>query len=121
MTTLDVISLKGISATGHHGVYEFERREGQTFVVDVDCHVRRPSHVDDITTTVHYGDLAAAIAADIEGEPLDLIESLAERIARTCLAQPIVEEVRVTVHKPQAPMPVPVAGVSVTVIRKATT
>lgn len=119
MDERDTITLTGIRARGHHGVYDHERRDGQEFVVDVSCGLARRSLDDEIESTVHYGDLAAAIAADIEGEPLDLIETLAERIAGTCLAHPLVEVVRVTVHKPQAPMPVAVADVAVRVVRKA--
>ena len=119
MDERDTITLTGIRARGHHGVYEHERRDGQEFVVDVSCGLARRSLDDEISATVHYGDLAAAIAADIGGEPLDLIETLAERIAGTCLAHPLVEVVRVTVHKPQAPMPVAVADVAVSVVRKA--
>lgn len=118
----DRIALTGISAFGHHGVFDFERQNGQTFVVDVVCAIdlSEAGASDDLETTVDYGGLAAAVAADIEGEPLNLIEALAERIARTCLAQPRVTAAQVTVHKPQAPMPVPVGDVAVTLTRKKT-
>lgn len=110
------IELTGVRATGRHGVHDFERRDGQVFVVDAVLEVTRPD-ADDVTTTVDYGVVASAIAADIAGEPLDLVESLAERVAATCLANPLVDSVRVTVHKPQAPVPVPFGDVSVTVTR----
>ncbi len=72
---------------------------------------------DDLSQTVDYGELASAIVADIERDPVDLIETLADRIASTCLGAGDVASVEVTVHKPQAPMPVPVADVAVTVSR----
>lgn len=114
------VALTGVSAVGHHGVFEFERRQGQTFLVDAVLRVRRPSEADDLATTVDYGALAAAIAANVERDPVDLIETLAGRIADECLGHPLVEEARITVHKPQAPMPVPVSGVAVTITRGRT-
>jgi len=114
---LELIRLAGIRAIGRHGVYDFERRDGQAFVVDVTLRLRRASRADDVTTTVHYGELAAALAADVAGEPVDLIETLAGRLAEHCLAHPVVEGVVVTVHKPEAPVETPLADVAVTVVR----
>jgi dihydroneopterin aldolase len=115
----DRVSLRGVTARGRHGVFDFEREQGQTFVVDVSCRLdlRAAARTDDLTETLDYGRLAAAIAADIEGEPLNLIEALADRVAQTCLRTPAVTEVEVTVHKPEAPMPVDVSDVAVTLVR----
>ena len=115
----DRISLSGISAVGHHGVFDFERQQGQRFVVDVSCKVdlAEAAATDDLASTIDYGALAKSVVDDIEGDPLNLIEALAERIAQTCLRHTAVAEVEVTVHKPQAPMPVPVADVAVTLTR----
>ena len=111
------ITLTGISAIGHHGVFDHERRDGQTFVVDAVLRVRRPALADDLATTVDYGSLGAAIVANIERDPVDLIESLAARIADELVGQALVREVTVTVHKPSAPMPVPFGDVAVTLTR----
>ncbi len=113
------ISLTGITGVGHHGVYDFERERGQRFVADVVCtlDLDTAARSDDVADTVDYGTLASAIKADIEGEPLNLIESLAARIATTCLTDPRVRSVAITVHKPNAPMPVETADVSVTLTR----
>jgi 7,8-dihydroneopterin aldolase/epimerase/oxygenase len=119
----DRISLTGISAFGHHGVYDFERQQGQQFVVDVSCTLDLSSaaSTDDLAQTIDYGALAQAVAADVERDPLNLIEALADRIALTCLRYDAVQCVEVTVHKPQAPMPVDVADVTVTLTRSRTT
>lgn len=119
----DRISLTGISAFGHHGVYDFERQQGQQFVVDVSCTLDLSSaaSTDDLAETIDYGALAQAITADVERDPLNLIEALADRIALTCLRYDAVQCVEVTVHKPQAPMPVDVADVTVTLTRSRTT
>lgn len=119
----DRISLTGISAFGHHGVYDFERQQGQQFVVDVSCtlDLSTAASTDDLDQTIDYGALAQAVAADVERDPLNLIEALADRIALTCLRYDAVQCVEVTVHKPQAPMPVDVADVTVTLTRSKTT
>jgi 7,8-dihydroneopterin aldolase/epimerase/oxygenase len=115
----DRISLTGITAFGHHGVFDFERQQGQPFVVDVSCTLDLSSaaSADDLEQTIDYGALVRAVVADIERDPLNLIEALADRIAMTCLRYEAVQCVEVTVHKPQAPMPVDVADVAVTLTR----
>lgn len=120
-TDLDRISLHGISGHGHHGVFDFEREHGQRFVVDVVCwlDLAVAATSDDLQDTLDYGALATAVVADIEGEPLNLIEALAGRIADTCLASPRVQTVQVTVHKPEAPINADVADVAVTLTRSS--
>lgn len=112
------ISLTGIRATGYHGVFDFERRQGQEFVVDAVLDVVRPGTEDDLATTVDYGGLASALVADVERDPVDLIETLAGRLAETCLARPFVVRATVTVHKPHAPITVPFGDVTVTCTRR---
>jgi dihydroneopterin aldolase len=115
----DVIALTGLRVLGHHGVLASERRDGQEFVIDAELSVdTRPAAVtDDLTLTVDYGVLAVDLAAVVSGEPVDLIETLAARLADVCLARPLVQSVRLTVHKPSAPIELPFADVSVTVVR----
>ena len=117
--TADRLVLTGITGFGHHGLFGFERSQGQQFVVDLVCSVdlSQAGQTDDIADTVDYSGLASAVVADIEREPLNLIEALAERIARTCLRTPRVQSVEVTVHKPQAPLPVRVGDVAVSLTR----
>lgn len=118
----DTITLTGITAVGHHGVFEHERRDGQPFVVDVVLHLdlRPAGQSDDLTRTAHYGELAEQVVDLITGEPLDLIEALAERIASSVLASFTVEAVEVTVHKPKAPIEVPFGDVAVSIYRERT-
>lgn len=117
---LDRISLSGVTARGFHGVFEFERREGQDFVVDVVLGVdtRDAAATDDLALTVDYGAIGADIVAAVERDPVDLIETLAQRIADACLAHQRVEVVEVVVHKPQAPVGVPFGDVAVTITRR---
>jgi dihydroneopterin aldolase len=116
----DRIALTGLRVRGHHGVLPVERRDGQEFVVDVVLHldVQEAARADDVARTVHYGELAEQLAAVVGGDPVDLIETLADRLADVCLRHDRVERVEVTVHKPQAPIRVAFDDVSVTVERQ---
>ena len=116
----DRIRLSGVRGRGFHGVFDHERREGQEFVVDVEVAVdlAAAGASDDLADTVNYGEIGAAALARIEGEPYDLIERVAELVAQDALAHPAVDEVTVTVHKPQAPVGVPFGDVTVAVTRR---
>ncbi len=116
----DLITIEGLSATGYHGVLPEERRNGQVFVVDVvlSTDVRDAAAKDDLDFTVDYSAVAVSIVDIIEGEPFDLIETLAERMAQHCLTVSKVQGARVTVHKPQAPVGVEFSDVAVTVERE---
>lgn len=115
----DQITIHGIRGTGHHGVFAHERRDGQEFSVDVtlDVATTGAASSDDLADTVDYGVVANAVHALIVGEPVDLIETLAERIATACLALGGVEQVEVTVHKPHAPIEVPFDDVTLRIVR----
>lgn len=116
---MDSIQLSGIRAEGTHGVLEDEHSNPQPFVVDVVMQVdtRLAASTDNITDTVDYGQIANRIVHIIEGEHVDLIETLAQRIANAILQSHAVQQVTVTVHKPQAPITVPFDDVSVTITR----
>jgi dihydroneopterin aldolase len=113
------IALSGLRVKGHHGVYDFERAQGQDFVVDVvlELDLGKAAASDDVADTVHYGDLAGRLAAVVAGEPVNLIETLADRLLAVCLADERVDAAEVTVHKPQAPIAHEFADVAVTLRR----
>ena len=116
---LDAIDLRGVTAFGYHGVLDFERRDGQEFVVDVSLglDLGPAGSSDDLTLTVNYAEVADMVRATLTGQPVDLIESLAHRMVDWCLARPPVQWASVTVHKPQAPIEVAFHDVSVTIER----
>ncbi|HKE51649.1 MAG TPA: dihydroneopterin aldolase [Actinomycetes bacterium] len=118
----DRIDVRGLSGRGRHGVYDHERAEGQRFVVDLALWLdtRAAAAADELSATVDYGSLAGQVVDLIEGEPVALIETLAQRIATLCLTEPAIDTVEVTVHKPQAPITVPFDDVSVTITRSRT-
>ncbi|MFI5955493.1 dihydroneopterin aldolase [Cryptosporangium sp. NPDC051539] len=115
----DRITLTGLTVTGYHGVYDHERRDGQPFVVDVvlELDTGKAAATDDVTDTVHYGELARKLAAVVEGEPVNLLEKLVARLAEACLEDSRVLAAEVTVHKPEAPIPLEFADVAVTIRR----
>lgn len=119
-TESDSITLSGLKVHGNHGVYDFERTGGQDFVVDVTLHLdlRRAATSDDVAETIHYGELADALAQVVSGPPVDLLETLAQRLAEVCLQDARVESCQVTVHKPQAPIAHSFADVAVSITRR---
>nr|WP_306423153.1 dihydroneopterin aldolase [Paenarthrobacter aurescens] len=119
-TAVDRITLTGVTAVGYHGVFDFERRDGQPFVVDAVLYTdfTKAARTDDLQYTAHYGEVAELITKHIEGEPLNLIEGLAVRIAEGILENYSVAAVDVTVHKPKAPIEVPFGDVTVSVHRE---
>lgn len=115
----DRIVLTGLRVRGHHGVFPHERRDGQDFLVDItvwiDLHLA--AHTDDLTDTFDYGALAARAAEIVGGEPRELIETVGGEIAADVMSDSRVHAVEVTIHKPDAPIPLSFADVAVTVRR----
>jgi dihydroneopterin aldolase len=116
---LDQVALRGLRVRGRHGVLAAEKSLGQWFTVDVVLHLdtRAAAAGDDLSATVDYGTLAEQVAAVVGGEPVDLIETLAQRVADVALQAAAVSAVDVAVHKPEAPVTVPFDDVVVSVRR----
>ncbi|MGZ5399793.1 MAG: dihydroneopterin aldolase [Nocardioides sp.] len=117
----DQLSIRGIECFGHHGVFDHERRDGQVFVIDLTLALdTRPAAAsDDLQDTVDYGSLVAQVKNAVESDPVDLIETLAQRVARVCLSERRVQWVDVSVHKPGAPIDAVFADVALTIRRDA--
>ena len=115
----DRIALRGLRAHGRHGVYDFERERGQMFRVDavLELDTRPAAAGDDLDRTVNYAELAQQLYAVLSGEPVSLLETLAQRLADVCLGHARVDAVEITVHKPQAELGVPFDDVTVTIRR----
>jgi 7,8-dihydroneopterin aldolase/epimerase/oxygenase len=116
---LDRLAVRGITVTGHHGVFDFERRDGQPFVVDLVLGLdTRPAAAGDrLDRTVDYGAVVSRVVHAVENDPVELIETLAQRIADVCLTDPRVEWAEVTVHKPEAPIEATFQDVTLTITR----
>lgn len=116
----DHITLKGLRVQANHGVLATEREHGQIFVIDVVAYLdlAPASHSDVLAKTVDYGQLSQEIYRAVAGDPVDLIETVAERVATVALRHRAIDRVEVTVHKPQAPITVEYEDVSVTIVRE---
>ena len=116
----DRLAITGIECFGHHGVFEAERRDGQSFLIDLTLGLDSSlaSASDDLHDTVDYGSLVTRVKAAVESDPVDLIETLAQRIAEICLLDGRVEWAEVTVHKPDAPIDATFSDVALTITRK---
>jgi len=115
----DRLRVTGIEVLGHHGVFDFERRDGQRFVIDLELGLdtRRAAGTDELSATVDYGRLVTGVRDAVENDPVNLIERLAQRIADVCLADERVLWTEVTVHKPEAPIEATFADVTLTINR----
>jgi dihydroneopterin aldolase len=115
----DRITLTGLRVFGRHGVFDHEKRDGQEFVVDIVVwlDLSGAAASDDLKQTLHYGELAQLAADIVAGEPYDLIEAVAGKIAGEVLRDERLTAVEVTVHKPSAPIPLTFDDVAVTVHR----
>ena len=116
---LDWICIAGLRVRGYHGVFEHERVTGQDFVVDAVLWLdTTPAATrDDLSLTADYSGVAGRLAEIVAGPPVALIETLADRLAAACLAEPLVREAEITVHKPHAPVELDLADISVTIRR----
>lgn len=119
----DRITLTGLAVFGHHGVFDHEKRDGQEFLIDITLwlDLSAAARSDDLTKTVHYGELAELARGIVAGPPRDLIEAVAGEIADAVMAAFAVHAVEVTIHKPSAPIPLTFGDVSVTIRRSART
>jgi 7,8-dihydroneopterin aldolase/epimerase/oxygenase len=116
---LDRLSVVGLEARGRHGALEVERREGQVFRIDLTLGLdTEPAAAsDDLRDTVDYGTLSTKVRDIVEGPAVDLIETLAHRIATECLQESAVQWAEVTVHKPEAPIEATFSDVVLTIRR----
>lgn len=116
----DKIVIKGIKGFGYHGVFDFEKRDGQEFFVDIeiDIDLQAASKSDVLSDSLDYSLLTAIAKNAIEKLQFDLIERLGGFIADTVKENfPAVDSIAVTVHKPSAPVNESVTDIAVTIIR----
>jgi dihydroneopterin aldolase len=116
----DKISIKGIKGFGFHGVFDFEKRDGQDFFVDleIEANLSAASLSDNLADSIDYSLLTAIAKEAVEKLQFDLIERLAGFIADTIKENfPAINRIAVTVHKPSAPVQESVTDIAVTITR----
>lgn len=103
---MDKIIAKGLTFEACHGVLPAEKVTPQKFVIDLELHkeLKEAGLSDDLTTTINYAELYQVVKKVVTGKSYALIEALAENIAGQVLDIFMVEEVKVTVYKPHAPV-----------------
>ena len=103
---MDRIEIRGLRVRGRHGVFEEERRYGQTFVIDVTLErdLSAAAASDALGETVDYGTLTQQIADAVSTTRFDLIEALAGHLCELALTDPSVTAAEVRVAKPEAPI-----------------
>ena len=117
----DKIRIEKLEIYAYHGVFEEEKKKGQKFylTVEMTSSLREAGKNDDLTCSTHYGEVADVVVKAATEKSYDLIETVAEKCAEEILLHfPRIEEVAVTVSKPEAPIAHPFEDVSVTVARK---
>jgi dihydroneopterin aldolase len=116
------IAITGLRVFAHHGVFDFERQNGQDFYIDAAIWIDgdKAAFTDDLNNTANYGDLAKGLVELTKNDPVDLLETLAQRLLDYALnfGGGKVLKAKITVHKPGAPIPYEFEDVSITVKAK---
>ena len=118
-TELDELTIRGIEVFAHHGVFDHERRDGQTFGIDLTLSLGTSlaAQTDRLEDTVDYGDLVSRVVSAVQRDPVNLVETLGQRVADVCLTDSRVQRVVVSIHKPHAPIDATFDDVVLTLIR----
>ena len=115
---MDKITLQGIEFFGYHGVLQSEKELGQSFSVDCELYFDASLCNDDLNKTVNYADVACEIVSFCKQNRYDLLETLADSLAKDILLKySVINELNLTIHKPHAPIPTTFDDVSLTVTR----
>lgn len=102
--------LTGIRASGRHGANPGEKDAPQEFVVDLDIEVTVDG--DDLGSTADYRRIAEIVRSTIEQESFDLLETLADAVARAAVGVERVRRASAVVHKPAAAASLGIQGVA---------
>ena len=120
---MDKIILKNMKFYGYHGLFSEEKSLGQRFNVDAELYtcLKRAGETDDMNDSIHYGHVYEAVQKVVEGETLNLIEAVVEKIAAELLAGfPTLQACRIRLTKPDAPIPGHLDSVAVEIYREKT-
>jgi 7,8-dihydroneopterin aldolase/epimerase/oxygenase len=116
----DRIFISGLSLHAYHGVMVHEAKVGQTFTLDLELEIdlSTAARSDKVADTVSYDKVAACAAQAFGAQRFRLIEAAAAKVADAILAAfPRVLTVKVTIHKPHAPIAATFSDVGVTLVR----
>ena len=117
---MDKIYIKDLEVYAHHGVFQEEKNLGQRFLISLELFLslREAGITDDLTKTVHYGELCQLVEEEFKKESYDLIEKATEKLAEFILLKyDLVQRVKVKIKKPWAPIGKPLKYAAVEVDR----
>lgn len=118
-TMMDTVTIYGIEFFGHHGVFESEKQQGQIFSVDCSFTLDTSSCNDNLDLTVNYGEVSLDIVDFCKNRTYDLLETLVNELAKYLLVKyKLMKSIKLTVHKPDAPIQTKFRDVTVTITRK---
>ena len=117
---MDKISILNLKLPGYHGVYDFEKKKEGIFEIDVDMFLdlSKPGHTDNLSDTVDYATVTAAIIKIFNAKQYSLIESIAESICKKLIDEFSIEKVNIKIRKPHAPIKANFDTVEVQLIRE---
>jgi dihydroneopterin aldolase len=117
---MDRILLQGLTFFGRHGCHAAENELGQKFIVDItlECDLRAAGASDALDDTLNYIAIYEAAKSIVEGEPAQLLEHIAERIASASLEHQLVHSVTVRIRKPHIALPVALEFLGVEITRQ---
>ncbi len=104
---MNTIEIKKLHVRANHGVFDSEKDLGQNFYIDIKAHLNfYPSTINEnLEKSVHYGEMADLISRTFKSQSHDLIETAAYELAITILNEyELINELTITVHKPEAPV-----------------
>ncbi len=116
----DEIRIDELQIKAYHGVYEDEKESGQNFYVNAILYAdtRKAGLKDELEESTDYARVCSLIRAVMLKESYDLIETVAENIAKeVLLAFPLIKAVDIEVRKPEAPVPMEFKSISVKIYR----
>lgn len=117
---LDQIHIRNLEVFGRHGVFPEENRLGQKFIINATLYIstREAGLKDDLTKSVHYGEVSHFMTSYMTEHTFGLIEAAAEQMARAALLHfPAMQQITLEILKPWAPIGLPLDAVSVEITR----
>lgn len=115
---MDEIKIHGLKFTAFHGVYEDEKQNGQEFIIDCKFTLDTSTCGDDLSKTIHYGEVSMDIVEFCTKNRFDLLEMLGNGLAKFLLLKySLMRDITLTIHKPNAPIPTKFDDVTLTIKR----
>ena len=117
---MDKIEIKNLEIFANHGVFPEENILGQKFVISATLYTdtRKAGLTDELTASIHYGEVSHMITKFTKEHTYKLLEALAENLCQMLLQElPLLKMITLRVEKPWAPVGLPLETVAVETTR----